>query len=182
MMRRLAAPLVGAALFPACSSPPDKERHQAEGAIAAAREAGAEAYAANELTLAETSLNKYEAAVADRDYRLALSLAVEARDTAYRAAKHAADGKAAARSEAEQLEADVTRLVRLARAKQPSSTSRPATKVRTTLAEADIALQEARAAAERGDYRGASARLEPVDRDLRAELGAAAGPAVKHSR
>ena len=180
-MRRLIAPIVGAILLTACSSPPDKERHQAEGAIAAAREAGAEAYAPNELAIAETSLNKYEAAVAERDYRLALSLAVEARDTAYRAAKHAADGKAAARSEAEQLEVDVTRLVLLARARQ-SPASRPAAKVRTTLAEADVALQEARTAAERGDYRGASARLEPVDRDLRAELGAAAGPALKRSR
>ena len=93
MMRRLVAPIFGAILFTACSSPPDKERHQAEGAIAAAREAGAEAYAPNELAIAETSLNKYEAAVAERDYRLALSLAVEARDTAYRAAKHAAAGK-----------------------------------------------------------------------------------------
>jgi len=85
----------------ACAAPPDKELHQAEGAIAAAKTADAERYAPDELRAAETALHNYDAAVAARDYRQALRLAMDAQVSASEAAKRAGDEKALARSHAE---------------------------------------------------------------------------------
>lgn len=190
MMRPLFAPIAGALLFvaaastAACSTPPDKERHQAEGAIAAAREAGAGEYASADLATAQSALDKYDAAVAQRDYRLALSLAVEARDTAYHAAKRAADNKAAARSDAERLLADVTRLLPIARARlaTPAGRGPLSARLRTAVTDADAALQESRAAVERQAYQAAIDRLRPADEALHAELGATAGPSPRRPR
>lgn len=182
MMRPLLLPIAGVALLlAACSTPPDKERHQAEGAITAAREAGAAEYASSDLASAQSALDKYDAAVAQRDYRLALSLAVEARDTAYHAAKRAADNKAAARGEAERLVADVTRLLSVARARIPASPARSQlmVRLRAAVADAEEALQESRAAIDRQAYQAAIDRLQPVDEALHAELGATAGPSPR---
>ena len=57
----------------------------------------------DELEAAESALQHYDAAVSQRDYKQALSLAMAARDTAYEAVKRAADEKAAARGRAERL-------------------------------------------------------------------------------
>ena len=185
MTRSWFAPIIGVALFVgACSAPPDKERHQAEGAITAAREAGAADYASVDLATAQEALDKYDAAVAQRDYRLALSLAVEARDTAYHAAKRAADNKAAARGEAERLLADVTRLLVDARARIQSSPARApiAGRLRAAVGDADGALQDSRAAIEKQAYHDAIDRLRPVDEALHAELGAAVAPGPRRGR
>jgi len=182
MTRPLFASIAGVLLFViGCSTPPDKERHQAEGAIAAAREAGAAEYASADLVSAQTALDKYEAAVAQRDYRLALSLAVEARDTAYHAAKRAADNKAAARSNADLLRADLTRLLPVARARLAATASRGAltAKLRAAVTDAENALQESRAAMEQQSYQAAIDRLQPVDDVLHAEMGATAAPSLK---
>ena len=72
--------------------------------MAAARAADAAIYAPEGLQAAEAALQKYDEAVAQRDYRQALNLAIEARDKAYEAAKQAGDAKAAARSQAEQAD------------------------------------------------------------------------------
>ena len=98
---RLAALLCALALCAACSEPPQKEIDRAQGSIDAARAAGAEQYAAAEIAAATTSLQQAHEAVDQRDYRLALSRAVDASEHAQEAAKEAADGKARARSEAE---------------------------------------------------------------------------------
>jgi hypothetical protein len=172
MVRRVLWPVAGLFLLAACSSPPEKERHQAEGAIAAAREAGAETYAAADLKAAETALDKYTTAVAQRDYRQALSAAVEARDTAYQAARRAADGKAAARSQAEGLLAETTHLLQLAHTRLASAAMRGAAgaKLRAAAAAAESAMQEARAKTGEQDYAAALATLTPVEADLRAEI------------
>jgi hypothetical protein len=99
------------ALSVACSAPPDQERHQAEGAIAAARAAGAATYAPQTLAIAESALDGYSAAVQQRDYREALRLALEARDTAFLATRAAGDEKAAQRSRAERLMAEAAPLI-----------------------------------------------------------------------
>src|SRR6187397_2700517 len=85
----------------ACGEPPDKEMHQAQGAIDAARAVGAETYAPDEFKAAVDALTRAQDAVAQRDYRLALNNALDSREQAQNAAKMAADGKAAARTEAD---------------------------------------------------------------------------------
>ena len=61
-----------AAAAAGCADPPSKELHQAQGAIDAARAAGADSYATDEFTAAVEALARAEAAVGQRDYRLAL--------------------------------------------------------------------------------------------------------------
>src|SRR4051794_25814319 len=81
--------------------PPDKEMQQAQGAVDAARAAGADKYATEEFAAATLALNNARDAVAQRDYRLALNHALDSRERAQNAAKMAADGKASARTEAD---------------------------------------------------------------------------------
>jgi len=146
----------------ACSEPPTKERQQAEGAIAAARAAGAEAYAATELQAAEKALIDYDAAVEQRDYRQALRLAVEARNGAYEAAKRAADEKAAARGEAERLIASLDEWLRGAKARPTASPRSAAERQRAAIAGATTALQKARSLIESQHYPEAIALLGPA--------------------
>lgn len=100
-MRRLAAVLSALILCGACSEPPQKEIDRAQGAIDAARAAGAERYATEEFTAATTALQQAHDAVAQRDYRTALSRALTANERAQESARQAADGKARARAQAE---------------------------------------------------------------------------------
>src|SRR3954447_24624776 len=101
-MRRLAALLL-ILLAAGCSKPPNKEINRAQGAIDAARSAGADQYAADSFTAATSALQQAHEAVDQRDYRLALSRAIDAYERAQDAAKLAADGKAKARSDAEMI-------------------------------------------------------------------------------
>ena len=180
-MRRLVCAVVLAAAFVACSEPPTKEHDQAQGALAAARAAGASAYASEELRTAEKALAGYEAAVGQRDYRLALSLAIDARESAYAAARRAADEKTRARTEAEQLIAAVQKGAttieqRLAGKTGPRPTRPIATRLDGTLKAATAALQKARARLAAEDYRGVVAVLTPVREALDGDL-AVASPA-----
>lgn len=160
----------------ACSSPPDKERHQAEGAIAAARAAEAGRYAPGALALAESALTGYDAAVRQRDYREALRLALEARDTAFQAARAASDEKAAARSRAEQLMVEGTTLLAAwdrRPARRAGSRPTPGAEVNAASAgdDARAAMQEVRLKLGEADYRGAVDALAPAIARLRAEIG-----------
>ena len=107
-----------------CADPPSKELHQAQGAIDAARAAGADSYATEEFTAAVDALARAEAAVGQRDYRLALSQALDSRERAQNAAKLAASQKAAVRSEAERLLAELTSAAAMASARLAAETSR----------------------------------------------------------
>ena len=102
-MRAPAAFLLFLCLFvSACSgSPPQKELDRAQGAIDAARAAGAELYATDTFNAATSALKQAHDAVSQSDFRLALTRALDAHDRAQEAARGAADGKARARSEAE---------------------------------------------------------------------------------
>src|SRR5258708_7676149 len=95
--------LLASFLTAGCSEPPDKERQQAEGALEAARAAAADVYAPTEFQDAQASLKKYDDAVAQRDYRLALNDALEARDRAYEAVKQAGNKKSELRSQTDRL-------------------------------------------------------------------------------
>jgi hypothetical protein len=102
-VRASIAALVSAAalLTVSCTDPPEKEMHQAQGAIEAARAAGAGDYAADELQAAEQALQRSLDAVKERDYRQALNFALDARERAQTAAREAAEARAVVRSEAE---------------------------------------------------------------------------------
>lgn len=176
MFRRLGLLLCALVCSFACSDPPEKERHQAEGALAAARAADAATYAPVELQAAEAALQKYDAAVADRDYRQALNFALAAQDSAYQAARQASNEKAAARSRAEKLIIDVEALSRAGAARMagtsgPRPTGAAADRLRSALKNAPATLQEARTLLQRQDFRGATLRLTAIYEGLQRELG-----------
>jgi hypothetical protein len=91
-MRRVAALLCVLFLSAGCSEPPQKEIDRAQGAVDTARAAGAEQYAAAEFAEATTALQQAHDAVTQRDYRLALSRALDASQRAQESARPAADG------------------------------------------------------------------------------------------
>src|SRR5688500_10191919 len=121
--RRLA--LVILILSAGCAEPPNKEINQAQGAIDAARAAGADRFAAAEFAAATDALTRSEAAVAAGDYRLALNHAIDSRERAQSAAKMAVEGRADARGQAERAIAEVATLLSQARAQLKNPASRP---------------------------------------------------------
>jgi hypothetical protein len=142
--------LVGALLASAaCSEPPQKEIDRAQGALDAARAAGAERYAPTDFTAAASALQQAHEAVAQRDYRLALAKAVDASERAQQAAREAADGKARVRAEAERTIATTATALQQLRTVIGSEGARagaPAlTAARHAAASAQAALQKARA-------------------------------------
>jgi hypothetical protein len=140
-----------------CAEPPSKEMHQAQGAIDAARAAGADEYAGAELDAAVAALAQSDEAVAARDYRLALALALNSREQAQAAAKTAVDGRARARGDAERELAEAVALVERATArlatpevaKVPRRTIAP---IETAVTAAGTSLQETRALLDKEEY------------------------------
>lgn len=168
-----------AAWLAGCSAPPQKERDQAESAVAAAKAADGAEYAPDDLQKAVASLAEYDRAVAQGDYRLALSQAISARDSAYHAAKVAGERKAAARSEAERLMVDFEGLVMVGRSRlagSPPALSPPVAKrTRATVNTFPKRLQEARSLLEKQDYRGVVALLQAPVQTLRKDLAVPGG-------
>jgi hypothetical protein len=162
-------------LVAACAEPPSKEMNQAQGAIDAARAAGAEEYAADELANAINTLKQSEAAVTARDYRLALAHALDSREYAQNAAKAAVDGRAKARGDAERVIAEVATLVeRLETRLEDPEIARLPRRARTApadaLATANKALQEARAALKNEEYAKVLADINGLHSRLQAML------------
>ncbi len=183
MSRRLAVLAVLLALGWACANPPDKEIHQAQGAIDAARAAGAEQYAPAALEAATTALAHSREAVDQRDYRLALSLALEAQENARSAARAAAGQKAIVRSEAERTLTAIDGVLAQAAARLKTARGRggavatAASALEAQVQAANRAVQEARSALAAEDYLaarhalggvldGLNGRLEALDRAL----------------
>src|ERR1044071_5450547 len=108
---RLSACIVAAVLVTACGDPPNKEMDQAQGAIDAARAAGADRYAANEYKAATDALKRAEDAVTQRDYRLALNEALDSREHAQNSAREAAEARAQLRGEVERDMAQIAGLI-----------------------------------------------------------------------
>src|SRR5215208_2361962 len=139
--------------------------HQAQGAIDAARAAGAERYAADELAASVKALDQANAAAAQRDYRLALNHAIDSRERAQSAAREAAVERAAARSRAERLLAEVTTALATATGRLEAAETAKLPKhvldaPRDQIAGVQKAVQEAGAALGREDYVAASQALE----------------------
>jgi RecA-family ATPase len=164
----------------ACGDPPDKEMQQAQAAVDAARAAGADRFAHEEFAAAEDALKRSHDAVAQRDYRLALNAALDARERAQTAAKQAADEKATARVAAERALAEADAALHESRAKLKAAESAHASAkvlaaARQAIADGETAVQEARTALGQGDYiaaaersHKAAARLQGTARDLEA--------------
>ena len=173
-----------AAFVVACATPPARELGEAQGAIDAARAAGAEQYAPTTFTAAVTTLDQAEQAVEDGDHRLALSHALDAREQAQVAATQAASQKATVRSEAERtldaVAADIEVLdTRLAAAQAVRIAARQMAQSRLTRSAVDTAVQEARAALAKGDYltaREAAEKLAEQVREAIDEIDAALAP------
>jgi hypothetical protein len=191
-VRRLRLPLVLTAvlLTSACGDPPDKELQQARSAIESARGAGAEVYARDEFSAAETALKSATEAVDQRDYRLALNRALDARERAQNAAQEAASRKAAARTETSRAVAAAGRALDEARARlKAAEGARLAAKVvasaRRTIADNEVAVQEARTAFGQGDFAHATEVASAATTQLRAlakELESATAPPSRRRR
>ena len=174
----------------ACGNPPDKEMQQAQGAIDAARAAGADQYARDEFAAAEDALKRAREAVVQRDYRQALNNALDARERAQTAAKEAADLKTAAHLAAERALAEATRALNESRAKRKAAdTAHAPARVlsagRRAIGDAEITVQKARTAFGRGDYPAcvdaagdAATHLRAATRDL--DAGMLAGSRRRH--
>ncbi len=162
----------------ACISPPDKEINQARGAIAAARAAGADAYATEEYQAAMTNLKHAEDSVGQRDYRQALNYALESREQAENAARTAADQKAVVRSQAERELHDLQALLDQATARlKAAETPRPKRRTSSipppeqrTIQSAEASVQKARAALGRQDYIGARDAMRGVGDTIRVAM------------
>lgn len=172
--------LLSLALAPACGAPPSKELHQAQGALDAARAAGADAYAPEDYRAAVAALARAEQAVNERDYRLALSQALDSRERAQAAAKLAASQKAQVRSEAERMLAQVTAIVAVAAERLAAARARaprPAVEALDgAITGARTALDDAGKALASEDYLEARRRLEGVAVALNAALQAIPAP------
>ena len=174
-MRRLSALLVMILLASGCSEPPNKEINRAQGAIDAARAAGAEEYATEAFTAATSALQQSHEAVEQRDYRLALSRAVDAYERAQDAAKLAADGKARVRSEAEMAvsttnAAAVALDARLKAAEAAKVPARDLVQPRQTAKDAAATLQKARASLKAGAYLAAIESVKGLEPQIRTQI------------
>jgi hypothetical protein len=159
----------------ACSAPPQKEIDRAQGAIDAARAAGADQYAPDAYKAATDALQQSHQAVEQRDYRLALSRALDANERALEAAKEAANGKARARSEVEGLLTMTANSIqqlqtklRTAEAARLPNLEAP----RKLRADAQRDLQEARAAVKEADYLQAIDRIKELPDRIAAQIKA----------
>jgi len=160
----------------ACGTPPTREMDQAQGALDAARAAGAERYATAEYQAAATALKNAQDAVAQRDYRLALNHALDSRERAQAAAKQAADQQAAQRSAAERRLTEVTALLALANQKLAAArTARvPARQLappRSAIIAGDSSLQKAGTLISSGDFGESQRQLVEATAQLRAAIG-----------
>jgi len=176
--------LITAILSASCAEPPSKEMNQAQGAIDAARAAGADKFASIEFNAAVDALKRSEEAVAARDYRQALNHALDSRGRAQNAAKLAVDFRADARGQAERGIAEVATLLSRAQAqlKDPdiARMNPPQLKApRATVAAAEVMLQEARKALKAEDYPAVAKALNGAAAELQAaltQIDAAASP------
>jgi hypothetical protein len=172
---RSAAVLFACLIAAACAEPPRSEMDQAQGAIDAARAAGADRYAAEQYEGAVQALQSAHAAVAARDYRLALNHALDSRNRAQKAAKEAANQQVLLRSQAERRLAELTATVD--RTKQLLADAEAARVPRRSLAAARQAIDEAQASLQKagtgiqdGEYQLSEERLSESAKKLQAAI------------
>ena len=163
------------AFFTACSAPPQKEIDRAQEAVEAARAAGADQYAPEAYAAATSALQQSHEAVDQRDYRLALSRAVDASGRAQEATRAAAENKAKVRSATEAaVNAANTALMQLeARVKAAEAAKVPTRELapaRTAIKDAETDLQKARTLLAAEDYSAAREAIAGLDEEIRSEI------------
>ena len=174
-MRRVAVAICTLLFCTACSEPPQKEIDRAQGAIDAARAAGADQYAPEPFNAATTAMQQTHEAVQQRDYRLALSRAIDANDRALEAAREAANGKAQAQGRAQAAHGRAATALRQLdeRLKQAEALKLPARELdaaRRARASADRTVQEARANIASGGYLAAEQQLSNLPETITGEI------------
>ena len=141
----------------ACATPPTREMDQAQGAIDAARAAGADRFATEQYDAAVKALKSAQDAVGQRDYRLALNYALDSRDRAQKAAKEAASQQAVLRSASERRLSEVTALLDRAERQLKAADAariprRTTAAARTAITAAEASLQNAGTSIQEGNY------------------------------
>jgi hypothetical protein len=164
-----------ALLAVACAEPPNKEIGQAQGAVDAARAAGADRYATEEYTAATQALKEAGDAVTQRDYRLALNHAIESREHAQNAARQAAETRARLRGDVERSLAQVAALLaqanaRMAAAEQARVPRRALREAQQALARVNADVQKAGAAMKAEDYAPAQTALNGMKERIEAVI------------
>jgi uncharacterized protein DUF4398 len=162
-------------LLAGCSEPPQKEIDQAQAAVDLARAAGAETYAAEEYAGATAGVQKARASVDQRDYRQALSYAIDARQRAQNALRQAQDAKTKAQRTADTAVTEVSKRLNVLRARlQAAEKARVPMKElrgpRAAAADGGKALQEARTEIGAGNYVKAGEMLTAVRKKLDAAM------------
>jgi hypothetical protein len=165
LVRHVVALGVAAAAMTACAEPPTREINQAQGALDAARAAGAETYARTEFQAADTALRRAHEAVGERDYRQALSFALDARERARAAARDASETRARAATEIAQRIQTAARTLETARTRLtgPAASRETRARFEPVLEALAIQLQEARSALAAGDYGRAGERTHALE-------------------
>ena len=154
---------------------------QAQGAIDAAKAAGAEKYAPTEYAAAQTALKQANDAVEQRDYRLALNHALESREQAQNAARTAADTRARLRGDTERALAEVTSLIVQTRNRLTTLPPARARRVRQVLAVSGEEVQKAGKAIQAEDYEGAQRILAAAKGEIQKLVPAAPAPPAAQS-
>ena len=170
-----AALLFACSLFIGCATPPTREMDQAQGAIDAARAAGADRYATEQYDAAVKALQNAQDAVGQRDYRLALNHALDSRDRAQRAAKEAASQHAVLRSAAERRLGQVTAALdqteqRLKAAETARVPRRDLADARAAIAAAQVSLQKAGTSIQESNYIVSQEQLAESAKNLDAAM------------
>jgi hypothetical protein len=168
MLRWLLPAVLAIALASAaCAEPPNKEMDQAQGALDAAKAAGAEQYAADEYKAAADALKRAHDAVAQSDYRLALNHAIDSRERAQNAARQSADGKAQVRAEAERTMMEVSGMIVQANARLENARKARVSRTRLASPAQEVAtvseeVQNAGEMLKTGNYMEARTRLQDL--------------------
>ena len=186
-LRLLPACIVVALFVVGCAEPPNKEMDQAQGAIDAARAAGADRYASTEYTAATGALKRAQDAVTQGDYRQALNEALDSREHAQHAAREAAEDRAQLRGEVERDMAQIAGLIaeantRLAAASRTRASRRAIDAPRRELADVNDRVQKAGAAMKADDYLAARTALQGVKERIEGAMKALEAPAAQSSR
>lgn len=147
---------------------------QAQGAIDAARAAGADRYATAQYQGAVQALASAHTAVEQRDYRLALNHALDSRERAQSAAKEAASQQGALRSNAERRLGEVTALLYQARQKLKGAEARVPRRslvtARGAIVDAEGSLQKAGTDIQDGNYKESQERLAESAKKLQSAI------------
>jgi hypothetical protein len=164
--------LAGCLLAGGCAAPPDTEIRQARDAIESARAAGAERYAAEEFQAARTALDRSTSAVTRRDFRQALTFALDSREHAQHASRIAAEQRRQVRDQAVQALEEVESAVAVAhqRVESAATDRTPRSRaeqlqisdIRRAIVVANVAVQKAREAIANEDYAAAQQAVTGV--------------------